>query len=89
MGEEDFSYQTYGKYQALNVKVADMTTLLKLKIVAVGDTILIHDDIEHERHARDLVALLKSLDIKSIEKLLDITPLSAEYPELLRILFPG
>jgi len=85
IGETNFD--DYGEYQALKVKVADLTTLLKLKIVAAGDTILIHDDIEHERHARDLVALLKSLNINSTEKLLEIAPISAEYPELLEVLF--
>ena len=86
IGETNFD--DYGEYQVLNVKVADLTTLLKLKIVAAGDTILIHDEIEHERHARDLIALLKSLKIDSVEKLLDTAPMAAEYPELLRVLFP-
>ena len=58
------------------------------KIVAAGDTLLVRDDIEHERHARDLVALLKSLNIDSIEKLTKTAPLAKEYPELLRLLFP-
>ena len=87
IGETHFD--DYGEYQVLNVQVADMPTLLKLKIVAAGDTILVHDDIEHERHARDLVALLKSLNINSVEKLLEIAPVSAEYPELLGVLFTG
>ncbi|MDR2587679.1 MAG: hypothetical protein LBC23_05420 [Coriobacteriales bacterium] len=86
IGETNF--EDYGDYQALDVKVADMTTLLKLKIVAAGDTLLVHDDIEHERHARDLSALLKALDIDSAEKLLDIATMAKDYPELLRILFP-
>ena len=85
IGETHFD--DYGKYQVLKVKLADMTTLLKLKIVAAGDTFLVHDDIEHERHARDLVALLKSLNINSKEKLLKIAPIAAEYPELLKLLF--
>jgi len=85
IGETNFD--DYGKYQVLKVKLADMTTLLKLKIVAAGDTFLVHDDIEHERHARDLVALLKSLNINSIEKLIRIAPIAVEYPELLKLLF--
>ena len=86
IGETNFD--DYGEYQVLKVKVADMTTLLKLKIVAAGDTFLIHDDIEYERHSRDLFALLKSLEIDSAEKLLEAAPMAVEYPELLRILFP-
>ena len=86
IGETNFD--DYGDYQVLSVKVADLPTLLKLKIVAAGDTILVRDDIEHERHARDLMALLKALDINSIDTLMEIAPVSEEYPELLRVLFP-
>jgi hypothetical protein len=86
IGETNF--EDFGDYRVLNVKVADLPTLLKLKIVAAGDTLLVRDDIEHERHARDLIALLRALKVDSAEGLASIAPLSEEYPELLRILFP-
>ena len=82
-------FEDYGDYQALDVKVADLSTLLKLKIVAAGDTILVHDDIEHRRHARDLVALLKAFGIESAEALIEVAPIAKEYPELLQVLFPS
>jgi len=85
IGETHFDQ--FGDYQALDVKVADLTTLLKLKIVAAGDTILAHDSIEYERHARDLVALLKEMNIDSVEKLMQAAPNAEEFPELLRLLF--
>ena len=81
------NFDDFGDYRVLDVKLADLATLLKLKIVAAGDTILVHDDIEHERHARDLRALLKTLGIDSMSKLLEAAPVSEEYPELLRVLF--
>lgn len=85
IGETNF--EDYGNYQVLRVKVADLPTLLKLKIVAAGDTLLIEDDIEHERHARDLVALLKALDITSARQLLTTAPMAEDYPELVHLLF--
>jgi len=85
IGETNFD--DYGNYQVLDVRVADLTTLLKLKIVAAGDTLLVHDDIEYERHAIDLIALLKVLNIDSADELLRIAPIAQEYPELLSIVF--
>jgi len=81
------SFYDYGDYQVLDVKVADLVTLLKLKIVAAGDMLLVQDDIEYERHAVDLVALLKVLNIDSVDKLLKTAPLAEEYPELTRVIF--
>ncbi|MDR1358783.1 MAG: hypothetical protein LBJ48_05465 [Coriobacteriales bacterium] len=88
VGEMNFeNFESFDDYRVLHVSVADLPTLLKLKIVAAGDTLLVRDDIEHERHARDLVALLNALEIDSAESLMSIAPLSAEYPELLNLLF--
>lgn len=84
----DTNFDDFGDYRVLKVQVADLPTLLKLKIVAAGDTLLVRDDIEHERHARDLVALMKALDIDTVDKLLLIAPIAEEYPELQTILFP-
>ena len=44
-----------------------------------------HDDIEHQRHARDLVSILEKLHIESAEQLIEVAPVAMEFPELMKM----
>jgi hypothetical protein len=86
VGETNF--EEYGSYEVLIVKVADLPTLLRLKIIAAGDNLLVQDNIEYERHAKDLKNLISVMGITTLDELLNVAPLADEYPELTSLLFP-
>lgn len=84
------NFEPYGEYKVLRVSIADLSTLLRLKIVAAGDNLEITDDeFEFERHFADLKALLKALKIASLDELMETAPIIDEYPELAGRLFQG
>ncbi|MDR0514794.1 MAG: hypothetical protein LBG81_06510 [Coriobacteriaceae bacterium] len=84
----EVKFEPYGKYRVLRVSLADLPTLLRLKIVAAGDNLEITGDrIEFERHFADVKALMKALAIKTPERLLAVAPLIEDYPELAGRLF--
>jgi hypothetical protein len=82
------NFTPYGNYRVLNVSVADLPSLLRLKIVAAGDNLEVLDDtIEFERHFEDVTNLIKALKISSLYELRTIAPIIEDYPELQMRLF--
>jgi hypothetical protein len=74
-------------YKKLNVFMADLETLFKLKLIATADNIDV-DKNEYDRHMLDLKNLAKKLNIVNNQLLLKKFPwIADEYPEILKILF--
>jgi len=81
-------FEPYGEFKVLQVSVASLPSLLRLKLVAAGDNLEITtDEVEFERHFEDVKALMRALDISSAQQLATVAPHIADYPELEAHLF--
>lgn len=79
----EVNFEPYGEYKVLKVGIADLPTLLRLKIIAAGDNLeVVEDMIEFERHFADLEALVTEMKITSREALIKTAPIMEDYPEL-------
>jgi hypothetical protein len=79
----EVSFTPFGSYKALDVSLADLPTLLRLKIVAAGDNLEItHDEVEYERHFGDIKGIIAALELKSLESLKAVAPNIMDYPLL-------
>jgi hypothetical protein len=81
-------FESYDEFKVLQVSVASLPSLLRLKLVAAGDNLEItNDEVEFERHFEDVKALMRALDISSAQQLATVAPHIADYPELQAHLF--
>jgi hypothetical protein len=84
----EVSFTPFGSYRVLDVSLADLPTLLRLKIVAAGDNLEIsNDEVEYERHFGDIKGIITALELRSLESLKAIAPNIMDYPLLAQRIF--
>jgi hypothetical protein len=84
----EVTFCAFGDYRVLQVSVADLPSLLRLKIVAAGDNLeIVGDMIEYERHLQDIKGIIKALGIANSSSLESVAPIISDYPELAGKLF--
>jgi hypothetical protein len=84
----EVSFTPYGSYKVLDVSLADLPTLLRLKIVAAGDNLEVtHDEVEYERHFEDIMSIVATLELNSLESLKEVAPNIMDFPLLAQRVF--